>query len=330
MGWVKGLLQFRLALGVLLLLFAILKPWLFTEIHMVTNNPALAPWYKTSTGRGPLPPAPRPTAGTPHRAPSGILLSVVTPTVRREECEYIFILASSIWMNTPPDRVGTTVGHWTILNGDRDITPESALGLVEERFVFPLLSWWSILPAPHYENLDRLAAPIDKYRTPLDQRKWRTKESLDYISCLEMAVAAVPDCTHVLVIEDDFLPAGNWVEMLENHVEEHGKDGIHALWDCRQQAFPGTVAILWERTLVEDFIKYFKANISKFPVDWAIGNFLKDRKIEYKIARPSLGQHIGFKSSLESRKERLIAPHFGDNGWVESPSISPKPPTRRR
>jgi len=244
------------------------------------------------------------------------VFSVVTPTMRRPQSEYIFILASAMWMNTSPRYAGTTVAHWTILNADQEVQKDSALELVQHRFPLPLKSWWSIVPAPIAQNVTELAQASDIYKAPLATREWQTKENMDYIAALEEAIRAVPECTHIIVFEDDFLPMGNWVEGVLQHMRNHGKGGIHALFDAGLNTYPGTVAQLFERRMAEEFILYLKENINRFPVDWALGNFLRWKRVRYPVASPNLGQHIGFDSTLHRNTSFLMTPDFGPNGRV--------------
>eukprot|EP00012_Vannella_robusta_P011463 CAMPEP_0206209544 /NCGR_PEP_ID=MMETSP0166-20121206/16974_1 /ASSEMBLY_ACC=CAM_ASM_000260 /TAXON_ID=95228 /ORGANISM="Vannella robusta, Strain DIVA3 518/3/11/1/6" /LENGTH=214 /DNA_ID=CAMNT_0053630965 /DNA_START=168 /DNA_END=809 /DNA_ORIENTATION=- len=171
------------------------------------------------------------------KAQSLYSFSVATPTKRRPQCDYVHVIASAMWMNTSPDMIGTVVKHWTIINADRDFEEHSALAVVKNLFELPLKTWWSIIPTPDRGDLSPFDKP-DRYGTPAHQRQWRNNESMDYIACVNSAIEACPNCTHIIILEDDFLMSGNWVETLLVPVT--------ALWYyAKGFEHTGTVATMW-------------------------------------------------------------------------------------
>jgi len=259
----------------------------------------------------------------PHE--SSLRVSVVTPTVKRESgCDYIHILASAMWMNTSPDRIGTTVAHWTIFNGDRTVIPNSALSIVQKFYQKPLSSWWSLVPAPDHADLHEKYFPwINPDTEDKEEQRsmWQIKECIDYVGCLEAAIQSVPDCTHVVIFEDDFLPMGQWAEELEREFARQGSGGVYSLWFQESGGRPGntgSVAIAWERSLITDFIPYVYEHLHEWPIDWCISRFLKARNANKKTTSRALGQHSGLISSFKLKPiQDTIGTNFGPNGRIK-------------
>lgn len=259
------------------------------------------------------------------KAKSKYVFSVSTPTARRESCDYIHVLAASMWASTKPEHAGTTVRHWTISSGDQTIEEYTPLALTRTTYgnLFSNGGWWSISVAPdHTKELENLEANLGD---SLTRTRWRSKEALDYMAALNAALDAAPDATHVVVIQDDAILAGNWVELMIEYLDQPGATKIANLWSCgvKTTCYSG-VGILYEREIARKLTEYIEKRWSSAPVDWIIEDFLKENRLGKSWVVPSAVQHLGIRSSLPGKTQILTG---GNWGWgVVGPGITKSQP----
>lgn len=233
-----------------------------------------------------------------------VVLSVVTPTVARPECDYIHVLAASMWGSTKPEHAGTTVRHWTISSSSGS---SKALDSVVETYPSLLSQWWSISHAP--DNTDVISNVDATLGDTLERTMWRSKEVLDYVFALESGLAASASATHIVVLQDDVLLSSNWVELLEGYERGHL---VTSLWSSRlHPEWLSTVATLYERSAAEGFAAWARERFSEMPIDWLLEEYLRHMNSPVVTMLPGPVQHIGLKSSLAGKSQLMTNSNWG-------------------
>lgn len=139
----------------------------------------------------------------------------------------------------------------------------------------------------------------------------------------KLCLSDLPDCSHVLIVQDDALPVPNFVPALEK-IAESVPDAPVCLFlsavpasaaakartqlKMRRQRrylplgpapFMPLVAVLWPKALAEDFLSWGITGKTTRADDGNAGRWMKERKVGVLVSVPSLVEH---DDSLDSVK----------------------------
>ena len=140
--------------------------------------------------------------------------------------------------------------------------------------------------------------------------KWRTKQVVDAAALMEFCA---PLGTHYLHLEDDILPAPEYLTRILDFVEaEEQAGGWHALaFYCPTPAehrraidpdqFWGLIGVLVRTSDLRGLVEELRRRKDVASVDNIFTSYLAARKLELRAHVPSLFEHVGFQSSLPTR-----------------------------
>lgn len=252
-------------------------------------------------------------------SPPNIRLSIVTPTKRRDNSDYIQVLAASIWSTVKPTQIDPgPVKRWTILNSDREITYRSGLDVVVNSYE---PKWWGIVDPPDYGDLLDLEVLLNLTTIETENHPrlvWRARESLDYASALRAAVQAVPNCTHVVIFQDDVVLSVDWVERVTNYLALNDGPQLCLIqtWFLEENGkFCGSVGTAFTKEEALELADFIWKNYCSYPVDWIVKTRRESLGRPEPMLTPGIGQHIGLSSSLQGKKQPLAS---NDWAWGET------------
>ncbi|KAK6976846.1 alpha-1 3-mannosyl-glycoprotein 4-beta-N-acetylglucosaminyltransferase A [Biomphalaria glabrata] len=242
---------------------------------------------------------------------SGVDLVIGIPTIKRLNASYLDDTLSSLFANLSPlDASQCLIIVFIAEPWDMNYLKEMTLDL-QLKYPVELSTGLLEIMAPsfkYYPDLDALPLTLndDKERV-----KWRTKQNLDYAFLM---LHAYRRGQYYIQLEDDIVTRPGYFSTIMQATAKHSN---WTLIRCSALGFIGKVLKTSDLPLVVEFLFMFHGNK---PCDWLLENLLttkvctKDmlpkecQKAVNNISidiKPPLFQHIGLKSSLKGKIQKL-------------------------
>ncbi|XP_050415011.1 alpha-1,3-mannosyl-glycoprotein 4-beta-N-acetylglucosaminyltransferase A [Patella vulgata] len=174
-------------------------------------------------------------------------------------------------------------------------------------------------PAGFYPNLNNLKESFgdDKQRV-----KWRTKQNLDFSFLMLYAKSRG---VYYVQLEDDVISKSGYLSIIKSFTYQQ-KDNTWLLLEFSTLGFIGK---LFRSADLPTVVEFFLMFYSDKPIDWLLDHLITVKVCNpeknqahcsrmklgmRKRFKPSLFQHIGLKSSLDGKIQKLKDRAFGKNG----------------
>lgn len=154
-----------------------------------------------------------------------------------------------------------------------------------------------------------------------------------YRACL----SGLPDCSHVLIVQDDAQPCVNFVPALEQIAERHpdipvclfmGSQPASAATKARRlmqrgvvryiplgpASFVPLVAVLWPKAKAEEFLHWSRSGHTTRADDGNAARWMKTTKQQIMVTVPSLVQHNDFVPSVKGGRDHV----YGAESWRQA------------
>lgn len=153
-----------------------------------------------------------------------------------------------------------------------------------------------------------------------------------YRRCLQ----DIPECSHLLILQDDALPCAHFPVALEQVAERYPRNPVclflggapastaaqarRAMLKDRRytpllnSTFVPLVAVLWPRDVAESFLEWSRTAKTTRADDGNAARFMKSTKTPFLVAVPSLVQHNDYVPSVKGGREHK----FGAESWRQA------------
>ncbi|XP_064637027.1 alpha-1,3-mannosyl-glycoprotein 4-beta-N-acetylglucosaminyltransferase B-like [Lineus longissimus] len=269
--------------------------------HLVGHPEGLQPAFKLSQDR------------------VGVSIVIGIPTIKRDKVSYLHeTLRSVIDGLNEEEKESTLIVVFVAEPLDIQYVLEQASDLKK---YFPAAVKSGLLelispPAPFYPHFDSIKLSLGD---PKERVRWRTKQNLDYAFLMMYARSRG---TYYCQLEDDVITKPGFASVMKNFALNQKTED----WFILEFSLLGFIGKLFKSSdlplVVEFFLMFYKDK----PIDWLLEHLLyvktcnpeKDAthcermKSEIRIRyKPSLFQHIGLKSSLRGKVQKLKDRSFG-------------------
>jgi hypothetical protein len=142
---------------------------------------------------------------------------------------------------------------------------------------------------------------------------------------LEVGLRAAPGVAYVIFLQDDVILAAGFIQKLASFLKGQVKLGkppnVITMFSIGEAAavpvenvgHSGCVGLVLRAGLVPNLVAYIRARFTEAPIDWLLGDFVRDRNTSVWAFHPNLVQHVGVSSSLPGKKQTLQAASFVDS-----------------
>ncbi|KAK7474533.1 hypothetical protein BaRGS_00034227 [Batillaria attramentaria] len=257
-----------------------------------------------------------------------VFVSIVIgiPTIKRDSVSYVAQTIDSLIKGMTPEEQNDCL---IILFVAEPWNDEFSLFVVEQiQKGFPdavasgLLE--VIVPPPgFYPNLDNLRETFGD--TP-ERVRWRTKQNLDYSFLMLYARSRG---VYYVQLEDDVVAKPGFLSVMKSFAYQQKSND----WLLLEFSTLGFIGKLFKSADLPFVVEFFLMFYADKPIDWLLDHLLwvkvcnpeKDNKhcnrmkqaIRHRY-KPSLFQHVGVKSSLKGKVQKLKDRDFGKNGLARA------------
>jgi hypothetical protein len=159
--------------------------------------------------------------------------------------------------------------------------------------------------------LEGLDESRDKYHDSMSRLRWRVKEVFDYLTVLNHSFMLSRKFPNVVILEDDVDISAdfpNRVHKMITHKSEWfawmllNTNAHHRVEHGQPITFDAcTQGLIFKATQLEPLIDYMSQHILDGPIDFLLRDFFKSSRSAILVAQPSVVQHIGIVSTLETK-----------------------------
>lgn len=225
-------------------------------------------------------------------------LSIGIPTVKRSNADYLFKTLTSLIDNL--DDADQRVVKIIVFLADFD--HQHKLQRVEnlKKAYQPWLDsgLLQIIQAPrwYYPKLDNLKR---NYNDSPQRVYWRSKQAIDYAFLFEYSATL---SQYYMQLEDDVVTFHGYFDIIRNYIHRQQRKN----WSSIHFSTLGYIGKLYRSSDILELGRFFYTFYEEHPVDYLI-NFYNNLKMlpSNLVYLPSLFQHIGIKSSLKGKSQRL-------------------------
>lgn len=180
-------------------------------------------------------------------------------------------------------------------------------------------------PANYYPDFKSLSVTL--HDDPL-RVHWRTKQTLDYMYLMTYASSRG---SYYLQLEDDLEPAAGYLNyiIMMSAMQSNFRLTAGRPWIVMSFSDLGFIGKMFQTAEIKPFLSHVKNFYNDQPIDWLLQSYVKlrccrwdsintsDCDEEYSLynilAPQSQFQHIGIKSSLRDKEQKLLDKHFKKN-----------------
>ncbi|ALC44609.1 CG9384 [Drosophila busckii] len=275
--------------------------------HLLDDPASLRPAYLQSKGR------------------SDVSIVLGVPTVRREKQSYLLGTLHNLIENMNEEEQNETL--IIVYIGETDAEAVQFIAKQIEGSFEPHLESGLIdiiAPAPsYYPNFERLRITLND---PLERVKWRSKQNLDFAYLMAYAHAKG---TFYVQLEDDILTKRQFITTMKKFalIKSALTKPDQPAWFVLDFCQLGFIGKMFKSAELPYLITYFQMFYNDKPVDWLLTYFIESKvcrtdkdqkhcnqeKAKYwQHFRKSLFQHIGTRSSLKGKVQKLKDKQFGN------------------
>lgn len=181
------------------------------------------------------------------------------------------------------------------------------------------------LPPPfHSQTTQAPASAGEAASDPASRFWWRSKEALDTAYVLEAGLRTAPGVAYIIFLEDDVILASGFIPKLGSFVANQSKAGkppdiitiftigAAAAAPVENSGHTGSAGLAIRANIAPELVAYVRARFTEAPMDWLLGDFVRDKNTTVWAFHPNLVQHVGVSSSLPGKKQTLQAASFSD------------------
>ncbi|XP_076467718.1 alpha-1,3-mannosyl-glycoprotein 4-beta-N-acetylglucosaminyltransferase A-like isoform X2 [Babylonia areolata] len=284
-------------------------PGIYTYLpHLVGRPNSLQPAHSLSQGR------------------HGVSIVIGIPTVKRDSVSYVAqTIDSLITGMTAEERNDCLI----VVFVAEPFNEEFSLFVMEQlQRGFPEATASGLLevivpPAGFYPNLDNLR---ETFGDTQQRVKWRTKQNLDYSYLMLYARSRG---VYYVQLEDDVVSKPGFLTVMKSFAYQQKSND----WLLLEFSTLGFIGKMFKSADLPFVVEFFLMFYADKPIDWLLDHLLwvkvcnpeKDQKhcnrMKQAVRRrfkPSLFQHIGVKSSLRGKVQKLKDRDFGKNGLARA------------
>ncbi|KAL8576437.1 hypothetical protein ACOMHN_049004 [Nucella lapillus] len=284
-------------------------PGIYTYLpHLVGRPTSLVPAHSISQGR------------------QGVSIVIGIPTVKRESVSYVAQTIDSLINGMTADERNDCL---IVVFVAEPFNEEFSLFVMEQlQRGFPEATGSGLLevivpPAGFYPNLDNLR---ETFGDTQQRVKWRTKQNLDYSYLMLYARSRG---VYYVQLEDDVVSKPGFLTVMKSFAYQQKSND----WLLLEFSTLGFIGKMFKSADLPFVVEFFLMFYADKPIDWLLDHLLwvkvcnpeKDQKhcnrMKQAVRRrfkPSLFQHIGVKSSLRGKVQKLKDRDFGKNGLARA------------
>ncbi|XP_025088478.1 alpha-1,3-mannosyl-glycoprotein 4-beta-N-acetylglucosaminyltransferase B-like [Pomacea canaliculata] len=288
---------------------AIHLPGIFNYLpHLVGRPNSLVPSHSISQGR------------------HGVSVVIGIPTVRRESVSYVAQTIDSLIKGMSPEEQDDCLLILFVAEPWNDEFSVFVMEQIKKGFPEAVTSGLLevIVPPPgFYPNLSSLR---ETFGDTQERVKWRSKQNLDYSFLMLYARSRG---VYYVQLEDDVVAKPGYLTVMKSfaHLQKSND------WLLLEFSTLGFIGKMFKSADLPFVVEFFLMFYADKPIDWLLDHLLwvkvcnpeKDNKhcTRMKQAikpryKPSLFQHIGVKSSLKGKVQKLKDKDFGKNGLARA------------
>lgn len=272
----------------------------------------------------------RPTSLIPahslSRNRNGVSIVIGIPTIKRDSVSYVAQTIDSLIMGMSEEERHDCLIVLFVAEPWNDEFSLFVMEQIEKGFPEAVASGLLevIVPPPgFYPNLDSLKETFGD--TP-ERVRWRTKQNLDYSFLMLYARSRG---VYYVQLEDDVVAKPGFLTVMKSFAYQQKSDD----WILLEFSTLGFIGKLFKSADVPFVVEFFLMFYADKPIDWLLDHLLwvkvcnpeKDNKhcnrmkqaIRHRY-KPSLFQHVGVKSSLKGKVQKLKDRDFGKNGLARA------------
>lgn len=288
---------------------AIQLPGIYSYLpHLVGRPTSLVPAHSLSKGR------------------SGVSIVIGIPTIKRDSVSYVAQTIDSLIKGMTQEEQDDCLIILFIAEPWNDEFSLFVMEQIEKGFpeaVATGLLEVIVPPSGFYPNLDNLRETFGD--TP-ERVRWRTKQNLDYSFLMLYARSRG---VYYVQLEDDVVAKAGFLTVMKSFAYQQKSND----WLLLEFSTLGFIGKLFKSADLPFVVEFFLMFYADKPIDWLLDHLLwvkvcnpeKDNKhcnrmkqaVRHRY-KPSLFQHVGVKSSLKGKVQKLKDRDFGKNGLARA------------